>query len=139
MEFVRSRGGETGAPQVSETVPQLLDAATRLENHDDFSARETYLEALAAIMYAGRLGEPGALADAAEAACSAISRTPELPRPVDLLLKGMAERITGGVERRFHDAARRVGGHVQDGWVGRWPSATLDGACISNLAGGRRT
>ena len=53
---------------VSETAPALLDAAKRLENLDDYAARETYLEAFAAIMYAGRLGEPGALADAAEAA-----------------------------------------------------------------------
>jgi DNA-binding CsgD family transcriptional regulator len=97
MEFVRSRGGEDGAPQVGKTAPQLLDAAKALEHHDDFSARETYLEAIAAIMYAGRVGEPGALANVAEAASSAISRTPDLPRPVDLLLKGMAERITAGV------------------------------------------
>jgi len=97
MEFVRSRGGEDGAPQVGETAPRLLDAATALEHHDDFAARETYLEAIAAIVYAGRLGEPGALADVAEAARSAISRTPDQPRPVDLLLKGMAERISGGL------------------------------------------
>jgi DNA-binding CsgD family transcriptional regulator len=97
MEFVRSREGEDGAPQVGETAPQLLDAARALEHHDDFAARETYLEAIAAIMYAGRLGEPGDLVDVAEAARSAISRTPDQPRPVDLLLKGMVERITGGL------------------------------------------
>jgi DNA-binding CsgD family transcriptional regulator len=97
MEFVRSRGGDTGAPQLSDTVPALLDAAKRLETLDDFAARETYLEALAAIMYAGRIGEPGALADAAEAARDAVSRETELPRPVDVLLKGVAERIIGGV------------------------------------------
>ena len=60
-------------------------------------ARETYLEALAAVIYAGRLGEPGALADVANAALSALSRAAELQRPIDLLLKGMAKRITGGV------------------------------------------
>ena len=31
IEFARSRGGDTGAPQLSETAPQLLDAARRLE------------------------------------------------------------------------------------------------------------
>ncbi|WP_319452813.1 MULTISPECIES: ATP-binding protein [unclassified Mycobacterium] len=97
MEFVRSRGGEDGAPRVGQTAPQLLDAAEGLEHHDDFSARETYLEAIAATMYAGRLSEPAALADIAYAAGPAISRTPELPRPVDLLLKGVAERVTGGL------------------------------------------
>ena len=70
-------------------------------------ARETYLEALAAVMYAGRLGEPGALADAADAARAAIGRVPKLPRPIDLLLNGMADRITGGVERRSGRCAPR--------------------------------
>jgi DNA-binding CsgD family transcriptional regulator len=97
MEFARSRGGVTGAPQVSATARQLLSAAKQLENLDDYAARETYAEAIAAILYAGRLGEPRALADAAEAARSALSRAAEQPRPVDLLLKGTAERITGGV------------------------------------------
>jgi DNA-binding CsgD family transcriptional regulator len=97
MEFARSRGGEAGAPRLSETAPLLLDAAKRLENVDDFSARETYLEAFAAIMYAGRLGDPEALSDAAEAARSAVDRVPEQPRAIDWVLKGMVERITGGV------------------------------------------
>jgi DNA-binding CsgD family transcriptional regulator len=97
MEFVRSRGGEDSAPRVGQIAPQLLDVAKGLEHHDDFSAREAYLEAIAAIMYAGRVGERGALADVAGAAGPVIGRTPELPRPIDLLLKGMADRITGGV------------------------------------------
>ena len=62
----------------------------RLENLDDYLARETYLEALAAAMYAGRLGEPGALANVAEAARAAVGRVPKLHRPIDLLLSGMA-------------------------------------------------
>jgi DNA-binding CsgD family transcriptional regulator len=47
-------------------------------------------------MYAGRLGEPGALVRAAEAARAAIGDAKDLPRPVDYLLKGIAERIVGG-------------------------------------------
>jgi DNA-binding CsgD family transcriptional regulator len=101
MELVRSRGGEYGAPQLSETAPALLDAARQLDNLDDYAARESYLEALAAIMYAGRIGEPDALVDAAEAARIAVTREAELPRPVDFLLKGIAERITGGVNAGF--------------------------------------
>ena len=97
MEFARSRGGGAGAPPISATARQLLDAATRLENLDDYAASETYAESIAAILYAGRLGEPGALADAAEAARATVSRAAEAPRAVDLLLNGMAERITGGV------------------------------------------
>ena len=58
-------------PGSSDAASQLLDAAKRLENLDDDLARETYLEALAAAMYAGRLGEPGALTKVAEAARAA--------------------------------------------------------------------
>ncbi|TDY09058.1 LuxR family transcriptional regulator [Mycolicibacterium litorale] len=97
MEFMRSRSGDAGAPPVGDTAPALLDAAGRLEGLDDFAARESYLEAFAASMYAGRLGAPGVLAEAAAAARALIARTPELPRPVDLLLKGMTERIACGV------------------------------------------
>jgi DNA-binding CsgD family transcriptional regulator len=125
MEFVRSRGGESGAPRISETAPALLDAAKRLENLDDYSSRESYLEALAALLYAGRLGEPGALTHAAEAAQSALKGASELPRPIDYLLKGISERITGGphagagplrlaLERMCDQAASN------DSAVGRW-------------------
>jgi DNA-binding CsgD family transcriptional regulator len=97
MEFARSRGGDTGAPPVSATARRLLKAAKQLEGLDDYAARETYAEAIAAIVYAGRLGEAGALEDAAEAARSALCRAPEMSRPVDLLLNALAERITNGV------------------------------------------
>ncbi|AFM19860.1 transcriptional regulator, luxR family [Mycolicibacterium chubuense NBB4] len=96
MAFVRSRAGELGAPAVGDVTADLLAAARRLEGHDDFASREAYLEAIAATIYAGRLGAPDALARAAEAARSALERTPELPRAVDLLLKGVVDRITGG-------------------------------------------
>jgi DNA-binding CsgD family transcriptional regulator len=97
MEFARSRGGDTGAPPVKVTARQLLDAAKQLETLDDYAASETYAESIAAILYAGRLGEPGALAEAATAARAALSRAMKAPRAIELLLTGMAERITGGV------------------------------------------
>jgi DNA-binding CsgD family transcriptional regulator len=100
MEFARSRGGDTGARPLSEAASQLLDAAKGLEALDDELARETYLEALAAAMYVGRLGEPGALVTAAEAARGAVERLPESPRPVDFLLSGMANRIADGASAR---------------------------------------
>ena len=59
MEFVRNRGGDSECAPTAGPASQLLDAARRLETLDDDLARETYLEALAAAMYAGRLGEPG--------------------------------------------------------------------------------
>ncbi|MGV9801008.1 helix-turn-helix transcriptional regulator [Mycobacterium sp. NPDC003449] len=97
MEFTRSRGAEPGAPQVGEAAALLLDAAKRLETLDDALARDTYLEALAAAMYAGRFGDPGGLAAIADAAHRSLARLPELERPIDLLLSGMAHRLTGGV------------------------------------------
>jgi DNA-binding CsgD family transcriptional regulator len=96
MEFVRSRAGEAGAPKTSEAAAQLLSAAKGLEALDDDLARETYLEALAAAMYAGRLGEPRRLAEIANAARGAVDRVPELQRPIDFLLSGMASRIIDG-------------------------------------------
>ncbi|MBP1818223.1 AAA family ATPase [Mycobacterium sp. OAE908] len=97
MEFARSRGGDAGAAPVSATALQLLTAAKQLENLDDYAACETYAEAIAAILYAGRLGDPGSLGDAAEAARSFVSRATKPPRAIELLLTGIAERITGGV------------------------------------------
>jgi DNA-binding CsgD family transcriptional regulator len=96
MEFARGRGGATGAARLSDAALQLLDAAKRLEGLDDELARDAYLEALAAAMYAGRLGEPGALMAVAEAARAAVEQVPKLHRPIDLLLSGMTNRITGG-------------------------------------------
>jgi DNA-binding CsgD family transcriptional regulator len=126
MEFARSRGAETDAPRLAEPAAQLLDAARRLETFDDDLARETYLEALAAAMYAGRLGAPGAQADVAEAALVAVSRVPS-PRPIDLLLKGMAERI-GGSPAAGLDALRTAlelmcaSAQQDDGQCLRWLS-----------------
>ncbi|OBF13674.1 LuxR family transcriptional regulator [Mycobacterium sp. ACS4331] len=96
MEFVGSRSGVGGAPSVGDTAGMLLESAKQLEDVDPLAARESYLEAFAALMYAGRLGEPAGLRNAAEAARSALAHTSELPRAVDVLFRGMIERITGG-------------------------------------------
>jgi DNA-binding CsgD family transcriptional regulator len=96
MEFVRSRAGEQGALQSTEAAAQLLSAARGLHGLDDELARETYLEALAAAMYAGRLGAPGRLAQVAEAGRAAAQRVPELARPVDFLLSGLTTRLIDG-------------------------------------------
>lgn len=97
MDFVSSRAGEAGAPAVRDTARALLDAARRLEHLDEYASRESYLETLAALLYAGRLGEPDTLTRAAEAALAALGRESELSRAVDFLLKGIAERIIQGV------------------------------------------
>lgn len=96
MEFVRSRGGAPGAIQICDAAMQLLSAARGLEGLDDDLARETHLEALTAAMYAGRLGDPGALTEAATAGRAALASVDELERPVDFLLSGMTRRVIDG-------------------------------------------
>jgi DNA-binding CsgD family transcriptional regulator len=97
MEFARSRGGEAGAPQLGDAATGLLDAARRLDGLDDQLARETYLEALAAAMFAARCGDPGILELTAGAARGAVAKVARLDRPIDLLLSGMADLIIGGL------------------------------------------
>lgn len=96
MEFARSRGGEAGARHVGDAATELLAAAKGLEGLDDELARETYLEALAATMFAGRCAEAGALELVAEAARAAVAGVPRLERPVDHLLCGVADLILHG-------------------------------------------
>ena len=128
MEFARSRGGGPGVQPLSDAVQKLLAAAKRLETLDDGLARETYLEALAAAMYAGRLGGPDMLVRVAEAAGAALGDTQDLHRPVDLLLSGVASRIaTGGGAEQMRAALELMSRHEQDtgGEVLRWMSLGL--------------
>ena len=79
----------------SDAPPLLLDAAKQLEPLDIGSAREAYLEALGAAIFAGRLnGRVGPSEVAAAARSAAPGRQP--PRPTDLLLDGLAKRFTQG-------------------------------------------
>jgi DNA-binding CsgD family transcriptional regulator len=75
-----------------DAPPLLLAAAERLAPLEPALARETYLEALFAAMFAGRLDGVRRVAEAARAAPSAA----QPPRPVDLLLDGLATRFTDG-------------------------------------------
>jgi DNA-binding CsgD family transcriptional regulator len=85
--FARRRGSD--APAL------LLDAAKRLEALDAGLARETYLEALGAAVFAGRLGGRCGVREVAEAARAALPG-PQPRRPIDLLLEGVATRFTEG-------------------------------------------
>jgi DNA-binding CsgD family transcriptional regulator/sulfur carrier protein ThiS len=76
----------------SDAPPLLLDAAKRLMPLDPEQARETCLEALAAAIFAGRLGNGRDVLEAARAT-SAASRP---PRAIDLLLNGLATRVAEG-------------------------------------------
>jgi DNA-binding CsgD family transcriptional regulator len=105
-----------------DALPLLLDAAKRFESLDPVLARDTHLEALRAASVAGRLG--GGMLVAAQAARSA--PPPEgAPRPIDLLLAGLAVRFTDGYAasastlKRALSAVRDEGG--RPGRDLRWP------------------
>jgi DNA-binding CsgD family transcriptional regulator len=122
MAFAERRG--SGAPRL------LLDAAKKLGPLDSGLARETYLEALGAAISAGRLGRSLTVRKAAEAARTA-PPTPQPPRPLDLLLDGIATRLTEGYVvglpplRRALDALRRHSGRSEAGVMGWLPLATI--------------
>lgn len=85
--FARRRG--------SDAPPLLLDAARQLEGPDDRLARDAYLEAMGAAIFAGRLGGRCGVRETAAAAQTA-PPGPQPPRPTDLLLDGLATRFTEG-------------------------------------------
>jgi DNA-binding CsgD family transcriptional regulator len=78
-----------------DAPPLLLNAARRLEPLDVRLARETYLEALDAAGFAGRLAGDVGMREVAEAARS-VPPSPLAPRPADLLLDGLVTRLTEG-------------------------------------------
>ena len=79
----------------SDAPPLLLDAAKQLEPLDAGLAREAYLEALGAAVFAGRLNRRVGPAEVAAAAQGAPpGRQP--PQPTDLLLDGLVTRFTAG-------------------------------------------
>ena len=87
IAFVFGRGSDGPA--------LLVDAATRLEALDPAVARETYLQALGAAMYAGRANADSGVLEVAEAARAA-PLAPQPPRSMDLILDGLAHRCTEG-------------------------------------------
>jgi DNA-binding CsgD family transcriptional regulator len=118
IAFARTRGSD--APAL------LLDAARLLEPLDAAMARETHLEAIAAAMFAGRLGDGPGVREVAEAAYGAPAA--EQPRAIDLLLDGLATRFIDGYSaslpplRRALDEFRDVEGLTEQDvrwlWLG---------------------
>jgi DNA-binding CsgD family transcriptional regulator len=128
IAYLRSRG--------SDAPPLLLDAARRLEPLDARLARETYLEALGAAIFAGRFAGDGGVEAVARVARDA---PPPLgpPRSLDLLLDGLAIRYTDGyraampVMRRAIDAFRREEGHGEAGVRWLWLACPVAPAPIA--------
>jgi DNA-binding CsgD family transcriptional regulator len=87
IAFVFTRG--------SDGPLRLVEAARRLQALDPPAARETYLEALGAAMYAGRVDTDSGVLEVAEAARAAPAAS-QPPRSSDLVLDGMARRCIDG-------------------------------------------
>jgi len=79
----------------SDAPPLLLKAARRLEPLDPDLARETYVDAWEAAVFAGHLAGAGDLMEVSRAA-RALPPLAYPPRPVDLLLDGFARLVTDG-------------------------------------------
>lgn len=96
--FATQRGRE--APAV------LLEAAKRLEPLDDALARDTYLDAIAAAMFAGRLGTGPGERDIAARARAFARPTPQ--SVADMLLDGLGKRFTEGYAASVAPLARAL-------------------------------
>jgi DNA-binding CsgD family transcriptional regulator len=88
LAFAASRG--------SDAPPLLLRAAERLESLDVGLARETYLDAMSAAMFAGRLTGAGGSVVAVSHAARAAPPPAYPPRSPDLLLDGLAVLFSEG-------------------------------------------
>ena len=87
LAFVANRGSD--APLL------LLKGAERLRHIDAGLCRATYLDALSAAIFAGRLASPGS--SVLEVACAAGAAPPaQVPRAHDLLLDGLAAHYNEG-------------------------------------------
>ena len=96
MELLRAQIAFAANPgSGSDAPPLLLKAADRLTALDVTLARETYLDALSAALFAGRFGGGVGVLQVADAARSAHPSL-EPPGAPDLLLDGMALLLTEG-------------------------------------------
>ena len=89
-----------------DAPPMLLEAARRLGPLDAAMARETYLEAIAAAMFAGRLGagpDERAVAEAARASSQASAAG-----AADLLLDALVTRFTEGYATSVEPLSRAL-------------------------------
>ena len=87
ISFTSERGGD--APGL------LLAAAQHLEIHDPSQARQTYLDAITAALFAGHLAKRGHVRDVAKAVLAA-PLPPGPPSASDLLLQGLALLVAEG-------------------------------------------
>jgi DNA-binding CsgD family transcriptional regulator len=84
----------------NEALPLLLAAARRFERLDPRLARDTYLDAMSAALFAGRLADGAGAREVAEAV--RVAPPPDVPRKGDALLDALAVRFTEGYGSAAH-------------------------------------
>ena len=114
IAFLETRGGDAAA--------LLLKAAERLREIDPELARETYLEALTAAIFAGPLAGPGASPHEIAEAASSAPRARN-PRGPDLLLDGLVAVLCdnyGAAVPTLRQAQRAIEGDMSPTEQLRW-------------------
>jgi DNA-binding CsgD family transcriptional regulator len=123
ISFLSTRSGDAAV--------LLLEAAERLRVVDPELARETYLEALTAAIYAGPLAGPGASAGEVSLAARAAPRARK-PRGPDLLLDGLVALLCDSYSAAvlsLREAPRTIEGTMSQTEKLRW----MWGATVSTL------
>jgi DNA-binding CsgD family transcriptional regulator len=118
----------------SDAPPLLLKAAKRLEPIDAGLARETYLTAWMAALFAGRMAGAGDLFEVCRAA-RAVPASADPPHPADLVLAGLAMVVTDGPAtaapalrralRAFSDADMTMAEELRWGWFAQATASAL--------------
>jgi DNA-binding CsgD family transcriptional regulator len=118
----------------SDAPPLLLKAAERLEPLNLELARETYLTAWMAALFAGRLAGAGDLPEVSRAA-RGLPPVTHPPRPVDVVLDGLALLVTEGPAAAaptlrqaviaFTDASVSPAEELQWGWFAQAAASAL--------------
>ena len=119
------------ATRSSDAVVLLLEAADQLRELDPELARETYLEALTAAIFAGPLAAPGASAREVAEVAKAAPRASK-PRVPDLLLHGLVALLTDSYVAAvpsLRQAQQAIGGSMSQAEQLRW----MWGATVSTL------
>ena len=136
IAFAQGRG--------KDAPPLLLAAARRLERRDVALARETYLEAVSAVIFAGHLARSPGWREVGEAARAAPPA--QVPRAPDKLLDALAVRLTDGYAAfDAEDRAQSSGSSVtrmfpsRKGCAGScWPGSSRRICGTSNAGGWSR-
>ena len=109
IEFAVNRG--------ADAAPLLLNAARQLQPLDAARARETYLEAFTAVLFAGPLASGGGGREVAEAVRAALP-PPRRPGAADLLLDGLSTRFLDGYSAAAPILRRALSSFLEAGLSG---------------------